>query len=472
MLIFFLLLIKTVLIYNLNKKMSSTQLYRNVGIPTSTYVNYNNRARIVVRDIAVGSLADLPRDGVSDCSAAIQNALDKGGLVQLPSGTFMIGSTLEIKNNFATLQGAGNSTVLKLMDGKNVPIIKVDQADFVTIQDLFIDGNKANQASGNGVEVYRCYRCLLLNVTIDKVKDTGLYSSGISRSAGEVTSLTTTIGCIIQSCGQDSIQHNLYSQDPQHANTYTQDAGRYGLFMNGNFGGQITDCHFFRNGDHGVLLLDGGRHNFVSCNSDLNQNWGFVLSGTNTGSYITGCRIFDNNQAGAGLGGVGAISLDGTVKRCVIMGNVIYDEQLFKTQTIGIKLATGTTENTIVDNSISDAASGKYDLVGNAALNNTVIASESNKYNLLNTTESTSEATGCLVLSGGLGVGKTAYVNNLICDDDSSISAKLKQLVIKNSESPASGDAGTPGSIIWDADYLYVCTASGAWKRVALTGLY
>ena len=446
--------------------MSSTQLYRNVGIPASTYVNYNNRARIVVRDLAVGSLAELPRDGVSDCSAAIQNALDKGGLVQLPSGTFMVGSTLEIKNDFATLQGAGNSTVLKLMDGKNVPIIKVDQADFVTIQDLFIDGNKANQASGNGVEVYRCYRCLLLNVTIDKVKDTGLYSSGISRAAGEVTSLTTTIGCIIQSCGQDSIQHNLYSQDPQHANTYTQDAGRYGLFMNGNFGGQITDCHFFRNGDHGVLCIDGGRHNFVSCNSDLNQNWGFVLNGTNTGSYITGCRIFDNDQKGSG--GVGAISLDGTTKRCVVMGNVIYDEQGVPTQSIGIQLATGTTENVVVDNSISGTASGEFNLVGNAALNNVINSAEANKYNFLNTTEATSEAAASVVLSGGLGVGKTAYVNNLICDDDSSDANKFKQLVIKNSGSPNPGDPGVPGSIIWDASAIYVCVASGNWKKTLI----
>ena len=38
--------------------------------------------------------------------------------------------------------------------------------------------------------------------------------------------------------------------------------------------------------------------------------------------------------------------------------------------------------------------------------------------------------------------------------------------------SPASGAGGTAGTILWDASYIYICTASGAWKRVAITGGY
>ena len=36
----------------------------------------------------------------------------------------------------------------------------------------------------------------------------------------------------------------------------------------------------------------------------------------------------------------------------------------------------------------------------------------------------------------------------------------------------ANYDACTSGELAWDADYLYVCTATGAWKRSALTGGY
>lgn len=45
-------------------------------------------------------------------------------------------------------------------------------------------------------------------------------------------------------------------------------------------------------------------------------------------------------------------------------------------------------------------------------------------------------------------------------------------LVSVGGSSPASGAAGVAGTITWDASYIYVCTASGAWKRAALTGSY
>lgn len=43
---------------------------------------------------------------------------------------------------------------------------------------------------------------------------------------------------------------------------------------------------------------------------------------------------------------------------------------------------------------------------------------------------------------------------------------------ITTTQSPASGAACTAGEITWDASYIYVCTASGAFKRAALTGGY
>lgn len=46
------------------------------------------------------------------------------------------------------------------------------------------------------------------------------------------------------------------------------------------------------------------------------------------------------------------------------------------------------------------------------------------------------------------------------------------KVIFTTTESPASSAACTAGQITWDADYIYVCTASGAWKRAALTGGY
>lgn len=45
-------------------------------------------------------------------------------------------------------------------------------------------------------------------------------------------------------------------------------------------------------------------------------------------------------------------------------------------------------------------------------------------------------------------------------------------LTVATSQSPTSSGTGTQGEIAWDSDYLYVCTATNTWKRVALTGGY
>lgn len=47
-----------------------------------------------------------------------------------------------------------------------------------------------------------------------------------------------------------------------------------------------------------------------------------------------------------------------------------------------------------------------------------------------------------------------------------------KILRLDTSKSPASNGTGNVGEICWDSNYLYVCTASNTWKRVALTGGY
>lgn len=45
-------------------------------------------------------------------------------------------------------------------------------------------------------------------------------------------------------------------------------------------------------------------------------------------------------------------------------------------------------------------------------------------------------------------------------------------VIFTASASPASGAACSAGTLSWDASYIYICTASGAWKRAALTGGY
>ena len=76
------------------------------------------------------------------------------------------------------------------------------------------------------------------------------------------------------------------------------------------------------------------------------------------------------------------------------------------------------------------------------------------------TTASTSTTTGALVVSGGVGVAGAVNVGGNLTVVGSTIIA---------TQTPASAAAsGTAGTIAWDSSYIYVCTATNTWKRVAI----
>jgi hypothetical protein len=64
--------------------------------------------------------------------------------------------------------------------------------------------------------------------------------------------------------------------------------------------------------------------------------------------------------------------------------------------------------------------------------------------------------------SGRVGIGTTAPSGLLDVADD--------KIRIRTAQTPASVSAtGTQGEICWDANYLYVCTATNTWRRAALS---
>jgi len=71
--------------------------------------------------------------------------------------------------------------------------------------------------------------------------------------------------------------------------------------------------------------------------------------------------------------------------------------------------------------------------------------------------------------SGGVSIGTTtdAGATNLLVAGI--ITANGNQIRIATSQTPASAAAtGTAGTICWDANYIYVCTAANTWKRTAI----
>jgi len=68
--------------------------------------------------------------------------------------------------------------------------------------------------------------------------------------------------------------------------------------------------------------------------------------------------------------------------------------------------------------------------------------------------------------------GSTAHTPTDALKIIGAASGGVPAVVLAATQSPASNAACTAGTITWDASYIYICTASGAWKRAALTGGY
>jgi hypothetical protein len=133
---------------------------------------------------------------------------------------------------------------------------------------------------------------------------------------------------------------------------------------------------------------------------------------------------------------------------------------------------------------------------------------DSGVLSVLGTTASTGTSSGALVVSGGVGVagsinagttgtnhshvftgGDLGSGSTILVARDSNgtnqfivggsgvvqitnslqLNGSANVLRIVNSQTPASASAtGTAGTIAWDTSYIYVCTATNTWKRVAI----
>jgi len=77
------------------------------------------------------------------------------------------------------------------------------------------------------------------------------------------------------------------------------------------------------------------------------------------------------------------------------------------------------------------------------------------------TTAASNTATGSLINAGGFGNPGAAYFGGAV--------TVAGTVIHTLSSTPASASAtGTVGTMSWDANYIYICTATNTWKRVAI----
>jgi hypothetical protein len=130
-------------------------------------------------------------NGTTDDTAAVQAAIDaaaagNGGIVFLPPGTYLC-STLTLKTKVHVVGSGYEASILKLKAGTNASLLKGANFDTLTgsdshagiaqwsLQDLTVDGNRANNTAGCGIQVYG-FGFTLQNIRVRNCKSHGIYS--------------------------------------------------------------------------------------------------------------------------------------------------------------------------------------------------------------------------------------------------------------------------------------------------------
>lgn len=238
-------------------------------------------------------------DGVTDDTAAVQAAIDAGGVTFFPAGTYLItglqarlGMTLEGPARSGYIpSSSGQAATLKLADGTNDDLLNgADQISNVTIRSLNFDGNKAANTSGN-----------IINLESGSAQDTAWH----------------IVDCFLDNSANDGISIGSGRQAVKVSRTWIMRSDNNGITANGADGGyesvliglsgangiyigawvqHLTGCDIWSSGANGILNDNAHMVSVTNCGIDRHQQSGVVVQ-TGGSVSIMGCLFHSNSQA-------------------------------------------------------------------------------------------------------------------------------------------------------------------------------
>jgi len=143
--------------------------------------------------------ADYVCDGVAD-DVQIQQAINAlpstGGTVFLTDGTFNLSAMIDLGPKIHTkVVGAGPGTILKIANGANVSAIRGLAAFDLTFADFAIDGNNANNTTGNAFQFLDSGGA---GLKLERLYIYNMAEAAVTVSADEMSILN----CEIHDCGK------------------------------------------------------------------------------------------------------------------------------------------------------------------------------------------------------------------------------------------------------------------------------
>lgn len=208
-------------------------------------------------------------DGSDDTAAwasAIAAQVSLGKTIHLMSGKVYGTTGLTMHAGFSIVGSDYDPPTIKMIDSTTGNVLKGQDVTDVTLRDIIVDGNQANQTKGssnNARGIYflgACHRIKCENVNIKNAVDHGLFFS----NGGDIT----------KQCGKDSTISKCRAENCGSAEH--QSAGGAG---GSGFVGGHDSC------------------NYISCYATGND-----LNGFKTGGRHFGCISYENGRGGSGNG--------------------------------------------------------------------------------------------------------------------------------------------------------------------------
>ncbi len=266
--------------------------------------------------------------GVS-AAAAINSVIASDRWVQIKGGTWTLSASVSILAcSDLRISGEGRvTTKLKAANSLNDNVITIRNSTHVTIEALTVDGNKANQVSGNGIDIGGTAGAYCSNIIIDKVQVLSCKQSGIliADLGGLFTGILFVTNSMIDFNGDSGVGAGIYLAAPDCIIT-GNDIGQNNIGIAVYAGAcTISNNHVWGSTTVGVGLFSGSWHTGVTDNRiDFNLHEGVYINNSNV-FVVTGNRIYLNGQAASGtydgiyiLGGSGFPVRGGSIHSNII----------------------------------------------------------------------------------------------------------------------------------------------------------
>jgi parallel beta-helix repeat protein len=305
---------------------------------------------------AVRDAADYVADGTADqteINAALTAAA--GGKVYLAEGTYTVNASISIPNN-TTLAGAGAGTVITIPNGHDANLDVITNTDQVngtgvTIQDLKIDGNRANQTTGtmNGISFNNMGSgsgsTAVAGATIDNIRVSNLRSRAfqfVDSNNNIITNNTVINGSNLGGSGV-----RLSGSDYNIISNNTTQYGASGIELDsGSDYNTVTGNSIISAATTGMVIISSTYNRVTNNTIDGGVGYGININSSSHYTVVTDNRIYSSGDAGIRV----ATSI------ALIISNNVLEDNTGSGSDSSIRIEGGLGNHRITNNYITDTA--------------------------------------------------------------------------------------------------------------------